>query len=177
MMTLISTDCSRRGLTLIEVVAGLALMGTLLVAMLSAKSRFSRQHHYAQRVLIAVDALDRLLIERWPELGAIEAIEQGDIEGRPDMVWRASVIDGQQTEQWHCRVIRIEVLEAVHELRTEPLASVELLAQDPAYRGEDPDETQPEPGIEMPGPTDTQESSPEGIEPLGPDPLILGVIQ
>ena len=44
----------RRGLTLIEVVAGLALMGTLLASLLVASSAHLRQIHTAQRGLAAL---------------------------------------------------------------------------------------------------------------------------
>ncbi|MEZ6192078.1 MAG: type II secretion system protein [Phycisphaerales bacterium] len=133
MQTSASTNCSRRGLTLIEVVAGLALMGTLLAAMLSAKGRFTRQQHHAQRVLVAVAALDDLLMESWHVLGTIEDTEYGEIEGQQGMTWRASVIEERAAEDWHCRIIRVEIIDATDNTDAEPLARVELLAPDPSY--------------------------------------------
>lgn len=52
---------SRTGLTLIEVVAGLALMGTLLVTVLLGASSHLRQLRAAQQKTIAIESLDRLL--------------------------------------------------------------------------------------------------------------------
>lgn len=52
---------SRTGLTLIEVVAGLALMGTLLVAVLLGASSHLRQLRTARQKTSAIESLDRLL--------------------------------------------------------------------------------------------------------------------
>ncbi len=123
----ISTNCCRRGLTLIEVVAGLALMGTLVAAMLSAKSRFTGQYHYAQRVLTAVDAMDALLVNRWPTISAIEDSESGDFDDQEGLMWRAAVVDDQAAADWHCRVMRVDVLDSLSEPGDPPLATVDLL--------------------------------------------------
>jgi prepilin-type N-terminal cleavage/methylation domain-containing protein len=175
MKTLTSTNCSRRGLTLIEVIAGLALMGILLAGMLNAKSRFTRQHQHAQRVLIAVDALDRLLIKHWSELGAIEADERGEFEGRPDMFWKAGVVNNDTAGEWHCRVVRIKVFDTKPDTYTEPLVSVELMAIDPAYLSVLAEEDRTGPDSDAPKPPAPRESIPEVNEPVSPTPHILGV--
>ena len=51
----------RDGLTLIEVVAGVALAGTLLVAVISASSLHMRQLKQVDRKLAAADAIDGFL--------------------------------------------------------------------------------------------------------------------
>src|SRR4051812_8008804 len=53
---------ARRAMTLIEVVGGLALLGTLLVGVLLAKAKFTRQAATADRKLQAVSAADELLV-------------------------------------------------------------------------------------------------------------------
>jgi len=131
MYGLISTNCCRRGLTLIEVVAGLALMGTLVAAMLSGKSRFTGQYHHAQRVLAAVDAMDAFLIDRWPTVETIEDGESGDLEGQKNLGWRVSVVDDPVAADWHCRVVRVQVLDSLGEPGALPLVSVDLLVSDP----------------------------------------------
>jgi len=136
-----STNCCRRGLTLIEVVAGLALMGTLLAAMLSGKSRFTGQYHHAQRVLTAVELLDAFLIDRWPAIGEIDDSDSGDFAGESDMTWRISVVDDPVAADWHCRVVRVEVLDANWESDEPPLASVDLLVPDPPQEVSDVQDT------------------------------------
>jgi len=152
-----STDCSRHGLTLIEVVAGLALIGTLLAAMLSAKSRFTGQHHRAQRVLAAVDALDELLMDQWPTLELIKGTEYGEFDLNPDMTWRAVIVEDQNTAEWHCRIIRVEILDATNKNQGGPLASVELLAADPSYQKIKTEQDQRQPGDSTTAPPATDE--------------------
>ncbi len=178
------TTCCPRGLTLIEVVAGLALMGTLLAGMLTAKSRFTRQQVQSQRVLVAVEALDALLIERWDEFHVIQRGSHGDFDGLEDMTWRASIVTSGAASDWHCRVIRIEVLDQVERSRGESLASVELLVPDPVYLKElankedaEADKEQDNPETrESPGEKQEQENAPALPDnEAEPGPVVLGV--
>ena len=175
-----STNCSRHGLTLIEVVAGLALMGTLVAAMLSAKGRFTAQHYRAQRVLYATEALDSLLLERWPDLGSIERTEHGELDNHQDMAWRASVIENLTTTDLHCRVIRIEVIDTLDESDSDPLVDVELLAVDPTYRTQVLESDPTEPDTESTTFPPLKDNSPGVKEPAKPIreervPVVLGV--
>jgi len=123
----ILTCCPSRGLTLIEVVAGLALMGTLLAAMLSAKSDFASQHHYAQRVLIAVDAMDELLMNHWQDIKQLEDLGAGNFNQHKDLTWTAKPIDDPNATDWYCRILRVQVLDTTAGPNDPPLASVDLL--------------------------------------------------
>ena len=178
------TTCCPRGLTLIEVVAGLALMGTLLAGMLTAKSRFTRQQVQSQRVLIAVEALDALLIEHWDEFQVMQRGWHGDFDGLDDMSWRASFVASGAASDWHCRVIRIEVLDQVERSRGESLASVELLVPDPDYlkeiaskEGTEEDKEQGDSDMqELPDETHKQENTPAlPDDKTEPGPVVLGV--
>ena len=56
-----SRRSSRRGLTLVEVLAGIALMGTLLTSAIVASGRHSRQMRVAREKQYAVKALEDYL--------------------------------------------------------------------------------------------------------------------
>lgn len=132
MKSSILTNCSQRGLTLIEVVAGLALMGTLLAAMLSAKSKFTGQHHHAQLVLTAVTATDDLLMNHWQNIQELERLGGGDFKQHDDLTWTAKRIDDPSATEWYCKILRIQVMDATGSTGDPPLVSVDLLVPDPS---------------------------------------------
>ena len=68
-----------RGLTLVEVVAALALLGTLLSAMLLARGRYVRQNMRAQESVEAVAVTDALL-EQWFNQQPVDVDELGPKE-------------------------------------------------------------------------------------------------
>jgi prepilin-type N-terminal cleavage/methylation domain-containing protein len=58
-----STASRPRGVTLIEIVAGLVILGTLLVSVSIARARFLRQWAEADRKLTAIHAADQLMTQ------------------------------------------------------------------------------------------------------------------
>lgn len=69
----------RSGLTLIEVIAGLAILSTLLVSVLIAISRHERQIKRAERVLDAANVADRVLAELLNHSSQINRQQAGTI--------------------------------------------------------------------------------------------------
>src|SRR4029434_11142198 len=89
--------CSRRrpaGMTLVEVIAGLVVLGTLLAAVTVARGRFLRQWAEADRRVPATRAADALLSE-WLS-GSPQAVpirSQGPlVGGAANQIWRTQVI-------------------------------------------------------------------------------------
>lgn len=124
-----SINCYARrpGLTLIEVVAGLALMGTLLTTLLLAHSAHARQVRAAQDKLAAVDALDGLLT-RWEVAGtSAPRRDEGELPGHPELVWRTRPIRNRAAENLRSEVVVIEVFERNVASGADALCSVELL--------------------------------------------------
>lgn len=95
-----SWSSERGGLTLIEVVVSVLLVGTLLTAVLTAHRRSTSQYRLAERRVRAVAALDRLLLAR--------------TSGAPEfMLARGRVPDDSQLE-WRCRYRQASLLPALH---------------------------------------------------------------
>src|SRR5687768_4560564 len=82
---------ARRGATLIEVLAGLVLLGTILSSALVARGRFQRQWRAADDKLAAVRAADDL-VSRWIALppGAAPVPGEGVVSQGPDLTWRTT---------------------------------------------------------------------------------------
>jgi prepilin-type N-terminal cleavage/methylation domain-containing protein len=121
----------RRGLTLVEVVAGLALLSTLLVAVLTTKARVTRQGAHAQRRLEAVAAADRLLAEWWPRRDEFPRQSSGRMPGDSGLAWRTAAISNQPLNALRTSVIRLEILdERATRAGEGVLASVEVVLDD-----------------------------------------------
>ena len=114
----------RRGLTLVEVIAGLALMASLLSTMVVAYSAHLRQHRNAQRKVLAVELLDRKL-EEWRRTSQpIPVPAEGDFLDKPEFHWQTELVPNSTLHPFFGEVVRIEVREKQSPQRT--LCSLEL---------------------------------------------------
>ncbi len=84
-----------RGLTLVELLASLALLGGVLGGAVLAKARLSRQWSAAQHRLVAVERLDAML-ERWHAEGHIPPNASGTLSSAP----LAPPEAGTGTDRW-----------------------------------------------------------------------------
>lgn len=139
------TSCCRRshsrGLTLIEVVAAIAILGTLLVGIVLAKSRHTRQLERARAQADAVQATDALIAGWWTDVHGVPIDERGEVPGRSSLRWRTRLIDNPRIEDLGARVVRVEVFadddddEAQRSLKPgekdEALVVVDLVLPDP----------------------------------------------
>src|SRR5688572_8212504 len=105
------SKCSFRGMTLIEVVAGLALMATLLVALLQAKVGHARQANLADRKLAAVATADRLLTYWWSEPGRFPIESTGRLRDDPRFAWRTGLVRNKSAEELQLDVVRLEIID------------------------------------------------------------------
>ena len=119
----------RRGLTLVEVVAGLALLAALLVAVLTAKARATRQLASANRRLEAVAAADRLLVGWWQDPAHFPRHASGRVPGENGFAWRTSPVRNDTVNALAASVIRLEVLDERAKPRS-VLAFVEVVLDD-----------------------------------------------
>jgi hypothetical protein len=100
-------------MTLLEVVAGLALLASLLGALVMAKARYARQAAAADRRVEAVAAADELLAA-WhqnPRALPLEFSGSGAVPGERRLAWRLRPVVNAGVEELGGRVVRLEVLD------------------------------------------------------------------
>ncbi|MDB5325528.1 MAG: hypothetical protein JWM57_1097 [Phycisphaerales bacterium] len=113
-------------MTLVEVVAGLALLGTLLVLLLLTIASLTRQRMNAETRLAAVAACDHVLSE-FHAAGRSLPRSGGGIAGK-GLRWQSLVLRRQQFQGMSVDVIRLWV---TRELDDKSLAQVEILQAPP----------------------------------------------
>lgn len=120
------------GLTLIEVVASIVLLATVLTSIVIAKSRHTRQLALSQRISTAVRAADEL-IAAWHLSGdGVPVNRTGSIAGDQSLHWRTRLLTGHELESWRASVVRVELMDANHQATdvltdAKPLVSVDLV--------------------------------------------------
>ena len=103
---------SRRGATLIEALAGLAILGTLLVSVLLASGKMHRQRGRTAQRLEAVRVADRLLEGWWQKRDEFPRDGQGTVEPGGDgraWSWRTTVVENEAARKLACEVVALEV--------------------------------------------------------------------
>jgi hypothetical protein len=118
---------SRRGTTLIEVLAGLLVLGTLLVSVAMARARFMRQAADAERSIRATRAADALLAT-WltGSTPSVPAPAEGPLQDTPDFVWRTRVIRDPAAARLDAVIVRFEVFNRLSESAS-PVLAIDLL--------------------------------------------------
>ena len=115
-------------MTLVEVVGGLALLATLLVAMLLAKGRYIRQSALADRRLAAVAAADALLTAWHQDASSLARTGAGPISGDDGLSWRTRIVANPAVKELDAQVVRLEILDDRPTAAANPvLTSVEFL--------------------------------------------------
>ena len=125
----------RRGVTLIEVLAGLTLLGTLLASLVVANAEQARQAGRAADRLRAVAALDALLTGWHAEGAPLPPGPGGNLPPAPGaggdrLVWSARRVRRAGAAALGCVVVRVEARRAGGPAGVGPLASAELLVTD-----------------------------------------------
>lgn len=117
---------SRSGLTLVEVVAGIALLSTLLVSILMSYGAHAGQIRAARQRVQAIEAADRLL-SNWMTLGELPAVgDQDMLPGSDELVWRMVAVPRSERVSLPDEVglMRLEVYQRSN--REHVLTSVDL---------------------------------------------------
>ena len=116
-----------RGMTLIEVVAGLAILASMLTAIFSVKSRVTRQTRITERRREATAVADALLASWWQNKNTFPRSESGPVEGGQNFIWRTQPIPNPSAQACGAEVVRLEVLDATSLPAPAPLVTVELI--------------------------------------------------
>lgn len=120
--------CCRRAFTLVEVVASLMLLGTLLVGILATHRRHAAQIRSAQARLAAIASADKLLAD-WREQGMWgAAAPSGNCEGS-ELAWRWTVKNAPELRRVGAAIGRLEIVDKRSD-DTLPLVGVEILVTD-----------------------------------------------
>src|SRR6185437_1081783 len=82
---------TRRAMTLIEIIAGLVILSTILASLAIARGRFARQWAEADRKLTATRALDALVAE-WMQKGDVPLNRKGVLPEAKNLFWRTRAI-------------------------------------------------------------------------------------
>lgn len=116
----------RRGATLIEVLAGLVLLGTILSSALVARGRFLRQWHDADQKLAAIEPSEQL-ITQWLNLspGTAPVPGEGVLGQSEDLRWRTTWLRAAAAQRLGARVALLEVFDRRSPRR--PLLRLEFL--------------------------------------------------
>ncbi|HSI33024.1 MAG: prepilin-type N-terminal cleavage/methylation domain-containing protein [Phycisphaerae bacterium] len=131
---------SRRttGFTLVELLAGLAILGVLAASLVVARGRALRQWADADAKLRATRAVDTMVADWLGAAGARDNIPvpaAGPLEGVAECAWRTTWVADPAARQINAGVVRVEVFH-----RRQPLFSIDLLKPlpPPDRRGQQP---------------------------------------
>jgi type II secretory pathway component PulJ len=134
-LTICSLNARSTALTLIEVLAAIVILGSVLVGMVLAKSRHTEQLALAKRKQEAAAATDALLNRWWTRKEGVPLGEEGSFENHPDLQWRSRVVKNPAIEKLKGRVVRVTVRDAGAALpgdrKDEPLVTVDLVLPNP----------------------------------------------
>src|SRR5262245_38452988 len=124
-----SKPCCRaqRGVTLIEAIAGLVILGTILSSAVIARGRFQRQIRDADNRLAAIRAADEL-VGKWlsQPIGTAPVPGSGDVGASSELIWRSSWVRDRAAQRLGARIARLDIFDRRGRART-PLLSIEFL--------------------------------------------------
>lgn len=105
-----------RGLTLIEVVAAIAILGTVLVGITLSQSRHTRQLAAAKQQSAAAHAADELIADWWTTDAGVPLEASGvfETDGRR-YAWETRLRDNPQLARRGARVVRVTVGPVAHQ--------------------------------------------------------------
>ena len=121
-----SHSSRRAAMTLIEVVAGIALLGTVLATTVLAQARLLRQHQRALLKLQAVEAVDRLLTQWSTEQREIVAPASGTLIANPKVTWTTQIQGVQRDGELSISVVELTAVADNDPRELPPLVRVEL---------------------------------------------------
>lgn len=119
------------GLTLIEVLVGLAMLSTLLVSLLVAQRRHREQLQAAGQKIAACKAADELLTGWFLSAASVPLSQAGSVPSNPALRWRTKILPNRETRRVGVELVRLTIHSANaaggkdHKLT--PLVSVDVV--------------------------------------------------
>lgn len=113
--------------TLVEVIAGIALLGTLLAGLMLSFSAHVRQYQAARLRIQAIEKLDRQLELWYADDGTLPIDSEGPLSSQPPLTWRTLTVRSPQAERLNSVIVRVEVRRPERADSSPPVVAVELL--------------------------------------------------
>lgn len=113
------------GLTLIEVLASVALLSALMVSVLAVRASHVRQVNLAAKKILAAKLLDRHLARWYEDDISIPINQQGDLDATRNFLWQTNSMPSQNS--WDAIKVRVDVIDSVS---GQVLCAVEVLSPD-----------------------------------------------
>jgi hypothetical protein len=114
---------------LIEVLAGLIILGTLLVSVSIARARFLNQWAEAEHRIQAVKGTDKLLavwLTGAPQM--VPVASEGALPDAPGFVWRTHLLRDPGVQTLDAGIVRVEVFDTMRgKTAREPILSLDFL--------------------------------------------------
>ncbi len=114
-------------MTLIEVVAGLAILATVLSSIIAIKVRTVHASRLAGQRRAAVSAADALLSTWWQDRSAFPRAASGPVPGHADLVWQTQTLPNPTARTLGADVVRLDLFSGNHLQGGESLVSVEVV--------------------------------------------------
>ena len=102
---------ARRGVTLLEVIVALALMGSVLVSSLLAFSKHRNQLSMAQKRIEATMIADQIVGRLASQRDGMPIGIRGTVAGKPNWIWQTTPIGFTTLATVPMRVVRFQILE------------------------------------------------------------------
>jgi hypothetical protein len=110
------------------VLAGLLVLGTLLVSVAIARARFVHQWWDADRRLRATRATDAMLATWFAgPTPAVPMSAAGALDGEPAFAWRTRVVASPSAATLGAAVVRLEVTDRSMPNQAGPVVSIDLM--------------------------------------------------
>lgn len=119
----------------------MAILGTLLVGIVMARARFTRQSADTLRTERAVRATDELIAQWWAGDDGVPIGQSGEMsagDGQASFEWQTREVPNTEIEKLGARVVRVEVRPQEiqqEDLEEQPLVSVDLVLPLPEPAG------------------------------------------
>jgi prepilin-type N-terminal cleavage/methylation domain-containing protein len=126
---------ARPGLTLVEVLAALVLLGTILTGLVMAKSHHTRQLTRTAERQTGIRLADELITRWWTSPQGIPVDQRGAIDGDSSWVWDTRLVPNDALQTLGTRVVRVTVRPVSNDFGTatddQAAVSVDLVLPDP----------------------------------------------
>lgn len=121
--------CSRwpRGMALVELVAGLALLAAVLAGIVTARAQLRHQARETELRRQAIAAVDAMLADWWADVRHFPRQSSGRVDGAAGLVWSTRPVRSPAADSLLGEVVRLEVSDESDPRGRNVLASVEVL--------------------------------------------------